>query len=260
MSLVGNLEDLSLGDILQIISLSQKSGVLALSSELGTGRIVFRQGLVEAACVKGAPNNLRDLLVAQGEIDPAGYDASVSRAQDLGQPIEAVLESDAGLASERIGELIHAAVESAILEMFTWPSGDFSFDVRTELDSDDPVLTLQQGMNAQYLAMEGLRLRDERERDGELGGASIDPNAETDPNIGADQNASSASAATPPRVSRPSAARPASLRAPSTGTSRTRRASWEPCSSAASRASSRSSRRRSVRGATSAPRSSTSSG
>ena len=29
MSLVGNLEDLSLGDILQIISLSQKSGVLA---------------------------------------------------------------------------------------------------------------------------------------------------------------------------------------------------------------------------------------
>ncbi|HKK52148.1 MAG TPA: DUF4388 domain-containing protein, partial [Myxococcota bacterium] len=46
MSLVGNLEDLSLGDILQIISLSQKSGVLVLQSSQGEGRIVFRDGLV----------------------------------------------------------------------------------------------------------------------------------------------------------------------------------------------------------------------
>ena len=60
MSLVGNLEDLSLGDILQIISLSQKSGVLALSGDNGTGRIVFRSGAVQAACLKGQPNDLRD--------------------------------------------------------------------------------------------------------------------------------------------------------------------------------------------------------
>ena len=184
MSLVGNLEDLSLGDILQIISLSQKSGVLALASELGAGRIVFANGLVQAACVKGEPNNLRDLLVARGEVDPAGFDASVARARDLDQPVESVLASDAGLGPERIEALVHEAVEAAILEMFTWPSGDFSFDVRTELDADDPVLRLAQGMNAQYLAMEGLRLRDERDRDG--GAASHgDDDAATQPNVSA---------------------------------------------------------------------------
>ncbi len=59
MSLVGNLEDLSLGDILQIISLSQKSGVLELSSDQGCARIVFRSGLVHAALLKGEPNSLR---------------------------------------------------------------------------------------------------------------------------------------------------------------------------------------------------------
>ena len=34
MSLIGSLEDLSLGDILQIISLSQKSGVLMIQSDV----------------------------------------------------------------------------------------------------------------------------------------------------------------------------------------------------------------------------------
>ncbi len=83
--------------------------------------------------------------------------------------------------------LVHETVEASILEMFTWPSGDFSFDVRTELEGDDPVLCLDQGMNAQYLAMEGLRLRDERCRD-DTDDLSTDPDAETSPRIGLDQD------------------------------------------------------------------------
>jgi len=185
MSLVGNLEDLSLGDILQIISLSQKSGVLALSSEVGSGRIVFGSGLVQAARLKGAPNDLRDLLVQHGAIDPAGYDGAASRAEGEGVSIEEMLARDSEIDAERIEALVTQSAESAILEMFSWPSGDFSFDVRNELDPEDPQLVLPKGINAQYLAMEGLRLRDERERD-QLGGgdAAVDPNAETDPNIG----------------------------------------------------------------------------
>ena len=163
MSLVGNLEDLSLGDILQIISLSQKSGVLELSSDQGCARIVFRSGLVHAALLKGEPNSLREMLIARAVIDPAGYGASFSRAQELGVAVEQTLESDAGIGSDQIVEWIRGAVEAAILEMFTWPAGDFSFDVRNELDPEDPQLVLEIGMNAQYLAMEGLRLRDERE-------------------------------------------------------------------------------------------------
>ncbi len=41
MSLVGSLEDLGLGDILQIVSLSRKSGVLRLRCDGGEGRIVL---------------------------------------------------------------------------------------------------------------------------------------------------------------------------------------------------------------------------
>lgn len=171
MSLVGNLEDLSLGDILQIISLSQKSGVFALASDQGSGRIVFRSGLVQAACLKGGANDLRELLIGGGVIDSAGYDAALAYSQGLGVDVEETLAIEAGLTADRIDALIKETVEAAVLEMFTWPAGDFSFGVRSEPDPEDPHLIMPNGLNAQYLAMEGLRLSDERARDS-VGGTS----------------------------------------------------------------------------------------
>jgi len=167
MSLVGNLEDLSLGDILQIISLSQKFGVLALESERGSGRIVFSAGLVRGACLKGVDghfSDLRALVVGKGILDPAGFDACEARASDLGLSIDEMLRSEASLDLGSFDSLIQETVESAVLEMFTWPNGDFSFDVRNEPEYDDPQLILHTGINAQYLAMEGMRVRDEAER------------------------------------------------------------------------------------------------
>ena len=165
MSLVGNLEDLSLGDIMQIISLSQKSGVLALKGAEGSGRIVFRAGLVHAAVVAGEPEDLRGLLVGGGLIEGPRFDEFDARARELGLPIEETIAREGGLGPEQIDELLRKSVEAAILEMFSWLSGDFSFDMRIELELEDPRLLLASGINAQYLAMEGMRIRDERSRD-----------------------------------------------------------------------------------------------
>jgi hypothetical protein len=187
MSLVGNLEDLSLGDIMQIISLSQKSGVLALEGDDGSGRIVFRMGLVHAACVKGQAEDLRGLLVGGGLVDVAAFDEIVARARELGLPEEEAIAREGALDREQIDSLLRESIEAAILEMFSWMSGDFSFDVRNELEPDDPRLLLASGINAQYLAMEGMRIRDERSRDESV--AQVDPNATTssvDPSFAAD--------------------------------------------------------------------------
>ena len=80
MSLVGSLEDLGLADILQIVSLSRKSGMLMLRSESGDGRIVLRDGLVQGAAIKGEPEDLRALLLAQGCVDAQAFDRARSLA------------------------------------------------------------------------------------------------------------------------------------------------------------------------------------
>jgi CheY-like chemotaxis protein len=55
VGLQGNLEDLPLLDIIQIVSFSRKTGHLAIEMEGGGGAIVFREGLVVAAFTAGSP-------------------------------------------------------------------------------------------------------------------------------------------------------------------------------------------------------------
>ena len=179
MSLVGNLEDLSLGDIMQIISLSKKSGVLALKGEEGSGRIMFRAGLVHAACLEGRPDDLRALLVASGAIDAAAFDAFAAHAEKTGMAVAELVVQKSDLTAENVDALVRESVESSILEMFSWQAGDFSFDVRNQLDATDPQVVLSAGVNAQYLAMEGMRICDERNREDVAEAA--DPNAVTEP-------------------------------------------------------------------------------
>ncbi|MCZ6464844.1 MAG: DUF4388 domain-containing protein [Proteobacteria bacterium] len=161
MSLIGSLEDLGLGDILQIISLSQKSGVLAIRSEAGEGRILFVEGLVRGAVLKGGPDDLRGVLVGGEIVSGAEFDEAARTSRESGVSIERVLADTVSIPSERIDSLRREAVESAVVSMFRWKIGEFSFDVREEPEPDDPPLFLETGVNAQYLAMEGSRLNDE---------------------------------------------------------------------------------------------------
>lgn len=162
MSLVGSLEDLGLGDILQIVSLSRKSGLLVLRSDAGDGRIVLHDGQVRAAFVKGEPEDLQALLVGGGFVAAAGFEAARERSRASGLTLDETLESDAGIAAERVDSLRREHVERAVLRMFTWRAGQFSFEVRDELEARDLELSLPTGINAQYLTMEASRLRDEK--------------------------------------------------------------------------------------------------
>jgi CheY-like chemotaxis protein len=55
LSLTGNLEDLPLLDIIQIVSFSRKTGCLSIAMAGGEGGIVFRSGLVVAAFTAESP-------------------------------------------------------------------------------------------------------------------------------------------------------------------------------------------------------------
>ncbi len=137
MSLVGSLEDLGLGDILQIISLSGKSGVLVLRAEGGEGKILFDQGRIRSAAVRGGPLRLSELLEQRGLAPPPAASA------------------------EDVETAVHEHVEGCVLQMFTWPTGEFSFEVGDASPHEPDGLTLDPGLNPQFLALEGTRQADE---------------------------------------------------------------------------------------------------
>ena len=82
MSLVGNLAELGLGEILQIVSLSRKTGVLSLHSQGRDGSIFFRKGLVVRADSSLFQQSLGEVLIQKGVIDLATFRKALAFQQE----------------------------------------------------------------------------------------------------------------------------------------------------------------------------------
>ena len=174
MSLVGNLEDLGLGEILQIVSLSRKSGVLQLSSRDRDGRIIFRDGQVIRAISSHLPEHLGDLVLRSGLTDMATLKKALTFQQEKspGQRIGDILVDQFCVNRDAIETAVREQVEKVVFSFFAWDQGSFSFELGDpeELATTnlDPLqFMLDQGLNPQWLALEGTRILDEMRHQGE---------------------------------------------------------------------------------------------
>ena len=174
MSLVGNLEDLGLGEILQIVSLSRRSGVLSLESRGREARVIFQNGQVIRASSTTFQQNLGEVLIQQGVIDLAVLKRALSIQADEGytQLLGVIMIDRFGISADAIEAVVREQIENVVYSLFAWAEGTFEFELQevTEVDSTrlDPVqFMLKQGLNPQYLAMEGSRIIDEQRHRGE---------------------------------------------------------------------------------------------
>jgi CheY-like chemotaxis protein len=137
VSLTGNLEDLPLLDIIQIVSFSKKTGSLAINNPGGAGAILFRDGAVVAAF---SPET--------GPLEPAVKTAPPPRRATL----------------------LRRRIERALEQLIRLREGQFSFS----LAEDPPKVVsgrdltdefLVDGINAQELLIDLARGMDEDRRD-----------------------------------------------------------------------------------------------
>ena len=174
MSLVGNLEDLGLGEILQIVSLSRKSGVLQLNSLDRDGRVIFHDGQVIRASASTFPENIGDLVIRAGMVDLGTLKKAlvIQHERDDGRRIGDVLVSDFGVDREAIETVVREQVEKIVYSFFSWDEGAFSFELGDPGELASTTLNplqfmLDSGLNPQWLAMEGSRILDEKRHRGE---------------------------------------------------------------------------------------------
>jgi len=176
MSLVGNLEDLGLGEILQIVSLSRRSGVLSLESRGREARVIFRNGQVIRATSSTFQQNLGEVLIQQGVIDLGTLKRALSIQVDEGysQLLGGIMIDRFGVSADAIEGVVREQIENVVYSLFAWAEGTFEFELQDVNEADnaklDPVqFMLKQGLNPQYLAMEGSRIIDEQRHRGETG-------------------------------------------------------------------------------------------
>lgn len=165
MGFQGKFRDLSLVDILQVVQMTQKSGVLDIFDGPRHASIIFRDGSIVDARPVGT-GRLTDDLEAKGLIPPGAKDAAAAP----------------GPAGERVGErlvrlglitkeALHAAlvqrVESTVYETLSWVNGQFDFEIVEEGTTGPALLALADvlpgvNFNTQQVLMDALRVFDER--------------------------------------------------------------------------------------------------
>lgn len=172
--LSGNLEDLDLDEIVRVVSLSRRSGILSVDSVEGKAELTFAGGRLVRARAFDATETLEQLLVRLGlfEADELrAPDGTAAGAETLDQLIERVAQErgERGLLV-RVDDVLREQLQALALRVMLFGSGSFLFRV-TDDDPDlrryprDTALALPAGTDTEELAREAKQRRGEQRAD-----------------------------------------------------------------------------------------------
>jgi hypothetical protein len=160
MSVSGNLKTMLPGDLLQWLSLGQKTGTLFVSNKGTEKKIFFRNGRVISSASNDPREYLGQFLMSHGYItEPELMKAMEVQAQSrilLGK----ILVMIDVITEEDLQRLMRLKAEEEIYDIFLWNEGDFQF-IDDELPQME-MIPLQ--VDVTGLIMEGTRRVDEWNR------------------------------------------------------------------------------------------------
>jgi hypothetical protein len=160
MALQGNLDDFSLPEILQLIAVQQKSGVLKLTSGSDVAVIFFDGGRVVSTRDRrrNARDPLKAFLVQTGHITDSQLKQIETIESESRRELTDVLLSGNYLTSESLAVAIQDQIQDTMHQLLTWKQGTYHFsgDGRTV-----PKFAANVRLNTEGLLMESMRRLDE---------------------------------------------------------------------------------------------------
>lgn len=178
MSFTGDLEHLPIADVIQLLNVTRKSGTLTIKSGKGESGLVFKDGYIVSANHLNDSVRVGKLLVEQNVIAEDVLAGVLSEQKKVGKnhkPLVAMLIEKGKIKKEDGFTCLETLIEMTIVEILTWGSGSFSFDMGNIVVSDEyryfpENLHQEVLLDAQSALMDALRIYDEKKRDGQLEG------------------------------------------------------------------------------------------
>jgi hypothetical protein len=164
MAIEGPLKELGIHDVFQLLDLSQKTGVLKVTSELrqNQGTVWFEQGSVIGAVIDSNPHPLGTMLMRSGKIAEA--DLMRARAmQKNGDPrrLGEILVGINAISERELIKQVRRQSEEVVFELMSWSEGYFSFQDRPVAEAPAEALIRTP---VGFLLMEAARRIDEWSR------------------------------------------------------------------------------------------------
>jgi len=137
--LSGNFAELGLDDILRIISVSRKTGILTVKAGGREAVLQCRDGLVVRAASTGLHQSLGELMVHNGVVDASTVRAALSIQQKEGfrERIGTILCSRFKVNLQLVEKSVRQQIYNVIMNLFSWNEGDFDFVSRDDIETVD---------------------------------------------------------------------------------------------------------------------------
>ena len=158
MAIKGSLKEASLADVLQLLSLGQKTGCLAVTDRTNLGHVYFDKGQISYASLVNRRDRLGDILVKNGKVMQWQLETAIdqqSRQRDkrLGE----ILLEQGAVSREDLEHFMRIQIQEAVFFLFTWSQGSFNFESDVVPEEQDFLVKI----NPESLLLEGARRVDE---------------------------------------------------------------------------------------------------
>lgn len=160
MAIEGPLKELSIQDVLQLLDLAHKTGVLTVRSEsLDDEAIVhFSKGAIVFAVRRRSTRRLGSLLIRSGKLTQRELDQALElQRKDPTRRLAEILLEMGSITEEELERQLKFQMEETIYEIMAWDEGYFRFEERAEVAQH----RLLARVKVESLLMEGARRIDE---------------------------------------------------------------------------------------------------
>lgn len=131
MALKGNLKDVGLNQLLNLIYLARKTGALTVQSDSGgsSAHLFFREGKLIQASMGNQVTRLTDILMKVGKLTADQAKAVRARSQvDTDKELGLLMIQSGMLNQNDIIQGVKSYLLESVYQLFTWRNGVFRFD------------------------------------------------------------------------------------------------------------------------------------
>ncbi|RNC71739.1 MAG: DUF4388 domain-containing protein [Desulfuromonadales bacterium] len=176
MSFTGDLEHLSIIDVIQLLHATRKSGTLSIKGRKGESQLVFNDGYIISANHFDNSILIGNILVEANVITAETLDRALEGQEAAGEnrkPLVATLIEQGQVRKEDAYRCLETLIELTVVEILTWKRGTFTLDVKNVTISDEyryfpEKLHQEITLHTENVLMDALRIYDEKKRDGFL--------------------------------------------------------------------------------------------
>lgn len=176
MAFSGDLEHLSIVDVIQLLHTTRKTGTLKVQGRKGEISVAFSDGYMVGASHYERGARIGTILVETGVITDETLQKALSIQQQAGderKPLIATLLENNLADTNAAYRALEALIELSIVEILTWKKGSFALHVDEILVCDEfryfpDKLHEEISLPTEHVLMDALRIFDEKMRDGLL--------------------------------------------------------------------------------------------